>query len=73
MSQIDKLKELSLKDEPMRARTVRLPPELDQELRDFCGKSNIRFSVLYREIARLGWERLKEDSQEIRELVEGIR
>lgn len=70
---LQKLKELSTKDEPMRARTVRLPPELDQELRDFCGKYHIRFSVLFREIARLGWERLQEDSSEIRELVEGLR
>lgn len=70
---IDKLRRLSRKSEPMKAHTVRIPSELDYEIRGVCGKANLKFSVIFRQCVKLGWERIKEDSPEVRQLVEELR
>lgn len=59
---IEELQSASEKVEPMTPRTIRLPKKLDEEIRDFCGKNQIRFSVIARRIFREGWKALNSES-----------
>lgn len=70
---LGELRRLSRKDEPMRSHTLRIPPELDNEIRGVCGQADIKLSVIFRQCLERGWEQLKADSQEIRELAEELR
>lgn len=69
---VEELQDMGSKNDPMTPRTLRLPPNLDNEIQGFCGKANVRFSVAIREIVRRGWNQLKAESEEVRKLAESV-
>jgi hypothetical protein len=48
---------------PMKPVTLRLPAKVEKEIKEFCDKHEIRFSVLIREAAERGWESIKADTK----------
>ena len=56
---LEDLRKRTKKAVPMIGRTLRLPPDLDKEINDFCKEHALNRSVLYRRIVLEGWELLK--------------
>ena len=61
---IGDLQEGSRKKDPMIPTTVRIAPDTEEDIRNFCAKHKIIFAVLLREIIDRGWESVREASTE---------
>lgn len=53
---LEMMKENSTKKDPMVPRTVRLEPDLDNEIHSFADEHGLDFSVVVRAIMILGWD-----------------
>ena len=56
---VDSLREQSTKKEPMVPTTVRLPIELEEEIRDFCASNKVSLAVILRECIQRGWDHIQ--------------
>lgn len=57
---LDEMMRESTKDEAMIPRTLRLPPDLDKEVRAYCdsNQGRIKWAVLARKCFEIGWRQL---------------
>jgi hypothetical protein len=50
--------------ESMAAHTIRIPRELSEEIRDFCGQTGIRVATVWRKCLIIGWREINRDLDE---------
>jgi len=56
---MQELRTLGQKSDPMVPTTIRIDPDLERELREFCDSNNFKLGVLIRRLISLGWESAK--------------
>lgn len=58
---VERLKRMS-SHESMTPITIRIPLNIEKEIRALCDEENIRLAVIIREVIARGWEDFKEDA-----------